>query len=147
MVRQIATAGILAAGLAALPLSLRATQSVEPAVRAGECLHTGLEAPAERARRSEALAFAERVNHAETIGGIAAPGRLRNDYRSFDELRDLPPTPAGFHIQLNTDGVTYNFSLKDTRDPCQYAIFSDQDLAIYEGTPRSGVHILPVGTR
>lgn len=146
MVRHIATAGILAAGLAALPLSLRATQSPEPVPRAGACLHAGLEAPSEGARRTEALAFAERLNRAEQAGATLAPGPLR-EYKPLDQLANIPQTPAGFHLQLTTDGATYALVLKDMLDPCQYAIFSDQDAAIYEATPRWGMHILPLGTK
>lgn len=143
---HLVLAGILAAGLAALPFSLGATQTVVPAERARPCLHARLEVPTERGRRSQALAFAERVNRAEQTA-TPAPGRLRGDYKPLDQLPNLPPTPAGFRLQLNTDGATYSFVLKDTLDPCHYAIFSDQDRAIYDGTPRPGVHILPLGAR
>ena len=103
--------------------------------------------PTERARREDALKFAERVNRAEQGGARLAPGQPRGEYKPLDHLPNVPPTPAGFHLQLNTDGATYAFVLKDTLDPCQYAIFSDQDLALYEGTARSGVHVLPLGTK
>ena len=146
MRNHLVAAGILAAGLAALPLSLRATQKVEPAERARACLHAPLEVPTERARREDALKFAERVNRAEQGAARLAPGRPRGEYKPLDQLPNVPPTPAGFRLQLNADGATYAFVLKDGTDPCQYAIFSDQDLAIYEGTPRSGVHVLPLGT-
>jgi hypothetical protein len=33
------------------------------------------------------------------------------------------------------EGETYAFSIKDMRDPCAYAIFSDQSGNVYEGTP------------
>jgi len=38
-------------------------------------------------------------------------------------------------LTLTTDGATYAFSLKDKRDACYYAIFSDQAGVIYEGSP------------
>jgi len=47
-------------------------------------------------------------------------------------------------VQFYTDGPTYTFSLKDTADPCHYAIFSDQDQGIYEGEAvRTGARVVP----
>jgi hypothetical protein len=46
-----------------------------------------------------------------------------------------PPAPDGFRVQLNIDGTTYAFSIKDTLDPCLFAVFSDQTGDIYEATP------------
>ena len=43
--------------------------------------------------------------------------------------------------------MTYIVSLKDTMDGCQYAIFSDQDGYIYEGSPRRDVRTIPVDTQ
>ena len=65
----------------------------------------------------------------------SAPGRVRVHYKPLDELFNLPDTPEGFRVQLHTDGTTYTFSIKDTRDPCGYAVFSDQSLDIYEAVP------------
>ena len=61
----------------------------------------------------------------------------QGDYKPFDELFNLPDMPEGFRVQLHTDGTTYTFSVKDTRDPCGYAVFSDQSLDIYEAVPSS----------
>jgi hypothetical protein len=63
------------------------------------------------------------------------------------EQLKLPPTPAGFQVQFHLDGPRYAFSIKDTRDPCGYAIFSDQDAEVYEAVPsplKGGVRLLPV---
>jgi hypothetical protein len=46
-------------------------------------------------------------------------------------------------LQFHVDGLRYAFSLKDSRDACRYAIFSDQDRFIYEGTPQLGVKVVP----
>jgi hypothetical protein len=48
---------------------------------------------------------------------------------------NVQPAPDGFSVQLNTDGTTYSFSIKDTMDPCLFAVFSDQSADIYEATP------------
>jgi hypothetical protein len=83
------------------------------------------------------------VNAAE---GTSAP-RLQK-YRPLNELANLPPLPAGFDIQFHTDGLTYTISLKDTRDACHYAIFSDQDKLLYEAIPSKGeTTIVPLGTK
>jgi hypothetical protein len=47
----------------------------------------------------------------------------------------VPATPEGFKVQFHLDQNTYAFSIKDTRDPCAYAIFSDQSREVYEATP------------
>jgi hypothetical protein len=72
---------------------------------------------------------------------VVPPGRT---FRPFDQLDNLAPTPDGFKVQLTTDGATYAFSIKDTLDPCRYAVFSDQELSIYEATARrEGVSVRP----
>ena len=105
---------------------------------APSCLHGPDETAANRARRQQAVQYAAKVNAAE---GRSVP-RLQK-YRPLNELANLPPLPAGFDIQFYTDGLTYTFSLKDTRDACHYAIFSDQDQGIYQGTARIGAQVIP----
>ena len=110
------------------------------------CLHGGLEAPAERARRQQAIDYAVKVNAAETSFGIGP--RQNQRYRPLDELPNLPAEPAGFAIEFHNDDRGYVLSLKDTRDACRYAIFTDQDKLIYEAVPRTDTGgIVPLGTR
>jgi len=118
----------------------------QPAQIPARCLHGPSEQPNHRARREQALKIAEDINRAETSGPVVIPGQ-RRDYRPLDQLPNVPPAPAGFRLRFYTDGPSYAFSLKDTLDPCELAIFSDQDTAIYEATPRAGVHIRPLETR
>ena len=106
------------------------------------CLHGGVEAPAERARRQQAIDYAAKVNAAETFYGIGP--RQNQRYR----LPNLPAEPAGFAIEFHNDDRSYVLSLKDTRDACHYAIFTDQDKLIYEAVPRTETGgIVPLGTR
>jgi hypothetical protein len=66
-------------------------------------------------------------------------------YLPLDRLLNLPAPPDGFGVQLHTDGTTYSFSIKDTRDPCGYAVFSDQSADVYEAIPsppRVGIQLL-----
>ena len=125
-------------------LSLAA--SAAPAVAqnlAPICLHGSDETAANRARRQQAVQYAGKVNAAE---GMSVP-RLQK-YRPLNELPNLPALPAGFDLQFHTDGLTYTFSLKDTRDACHYAIFSDQDKMLYEAIPSKGEPtIVPLGTK
>jgi hypothetical protein len=104
------------------------------------CLHGPDERPDQRARREQALTLAQQINRAENGAPTVAPryGQPRT-FRPLDQLGTLPPTPAGFSLQFTTDGTTYAFSIKDTRDPCRYAVFSDQTLTIYEATGRRDV--------
>ena len=43
--------------------------------------------------------------------------------------------PDGFEVQLATDGRAYTFSVKDVRDACKSAFFSDQVGVIYSASP------------
>ena len=109
------------------------------------CLHGASETPANKARRDQAIRVARGINTAENMG--LAPRRPGPRYRRFDELTMVPAIPAGFALQFHTDGETYGFSLKDERDPCRYAIFSDQEGYIYEAQPRVSVEIVPLDTK
>jgi len=49
---------------------------------------------------------------------------------------------------ISADGRSYAFSLKDGRDPCRFAIFSDQHGYLYGGVPHRPRAILtPLDTR
>ena len=106
------------------------------------CLHGSDERPNHRTRREQALTLAQQIHRAENPGPtVVPPGRT---FRPLDQLTNLPPTPDGFNVQLTTDGATYAFSIKDTLDPCRYAVFSDQELSLYEATARrEGVSVRP----
>jgi len=142
MTKQLALVALLLV-LMASASSLRATPPAQTAQFAPRCLHGPTEQPDQRRRREQAVTMAERINRAESSG----PGRLPSmprRYRPFAQLENVPPTPADFKLQFYTDGPTYTFSLKDTLDPCHYAIFSDQDQGIYQATTdRPGVRVVP----
>ena len=109
------------------------------------CLHAADETPANKARRDEALQVAIRINVQQGVRIYPNPRQRR--FLPLDELRNVPPVPAGFDLQYHTDGQTYSLSLKDRRDPCGYAIFSDQDRDIYEALPRRAPMTVPLETR
>jgi hypothetical protein len=136
----------LAALLIWLIASPSSSGAAQPAQLRPRCLHGSAEQPSQRARREQALRMARQINQAEDAGSAQPPSQPRN-YRPFNQLPNMPPAPDGFRLQFYTDGPTYTFSLKDTVDACQYAIFSDQDRGIYEATPQTGVRIVPVDTR
>ena len=94
------------------------------------CLHGADETPADRARREKAVQLAFEINSAEVVAR-----RLGRMYAPLEQLLNLPRTPDGFRVQLHADGTTYSFSIKDTMDPCLYAVFSDQSGDVYEATP------------
>ena len=131
--RRVAFAG-LAVCLAGLALA-----SAQTPVPTAQCLHERDERSSERARRQRAIQFAQLVNRAEVVGGPLGQQR----YRPFEELTNIPPVPDGFRIQFHSDGTSYGFSLKDQRDPCGYAIFSDPEGRIYEAMPTIGARIVP----
>jgi hypothetical protein len=126
--------------------ALSLSASAAPAIAQNlvqNCLHGAGETAADRARREQAVQYAAKVNAAES----RSVPRVQK-YRPLDELPNLPPLPAGFDIQFHSDGLTYTFSLKDTRDACHYAIFSDQDKLLYEAIPSKGEPtIVPLATK
>lgn len=117
------------------------------AQRSLRCLHDMSEQPQQRQRRMDAIALAEAIYRAERKGIVPRPRPRPDTYKPLDQLGELPQTPAGFRLQFHTDGMSYAFMLKDLLDRCQYAIFSDQDGYIYEGSPRLDVRVVPVDTQ
>ncbi|HEY6362396.1 MAG TPA: hypothetical protein VIX63_14890 [Vicinamibacterales bacterium] len=123
------------------------------------CLHTGLEIPAERQRREEALAAMRLINSA-----ITGQERLPNQrlfYPTWEELGRSPitalpglggptgelarkirwgtPEPLpGWRIHHVRDEHGYAFTLTDMRDACGFAYHSDETGVIVEGYPVGG---------
>jgi hypothetical protein len=131
------------------PILLGALLLSPTAAFAQTCLHGPNETPGERIRREQAIQFARQVNAAEKIPGPwIDPQRPQRRYRPLNELPNLPRVPAGFVVKLQTDGASYTFSLKDSRDACGFAVFSDQEGDVYASMPEPHqVTILPLGTR
>ena len=79
--------------------------------------------------RAAAVRYARLINTAESMA-------FRNS-RRYVPLSDLAMTvPAdAFTAQLSTDTRSYLLSIKDRLDPCQGAIFSDQEGLIYTAAP------------
>jgi hypothetical protein len=111
--------------------------------RLAACLHGPNETSEQSARRERAVKVAQAINMAEVV----VVGPMKPRYRRPDELSNIPALPQGFALHFTTDGASYAFSIKDTMDRCQFAIFSDQDKLVYAGTPLAGAHVTPVGTR
>jgi hypothetical protein len=124
-------------------LCLAATASAQggPA-RIARCLHGDNESAEQKTRRDQAIKVAQAINTAEVV--IVGPQKPK--YRRPEELPNIPRLPPGFTLQFNTDGASYSFSVKDTLDACHYAIFSDQEKFVYEGTPLTGPRVLPLTT-
>ena len=118
--------------------------SAAPTAFAQDCLHGSNETAGERMRREQAIQFARQVNAAERFAAGIGPQRR---YRPLSELPNLPRVPAGFVAQLHTDGIGYTFSLKDSRDPCRFAVFSDQESDVYATMPEPDrPTVMPLGT-
>lgn len=133
---------------AAAVLAVGAQQSIEPPTpraQGQQCLHGSSERPEQRARREQALKVAHQINLAEmkVVPKFKSPNSPWFEFQPLQELPNVPQAPPGFAVKLFTDGRTYSFSMKDMQDPCQYAIFSDQDRWIYEATPTTNAVILP----
>jgi hypothetical protein len=94
------------------------------------CLHGPSSAPDNTARRDAAVQYARQLNTFEAAGRNQA-----QRYYAIEDLPGLPTLPEGFKARMSTDGASYAFSVKDTLDPCHFALFSDQDGLIYTATP------------
>ncbi len=140
MLKQTIIAAALAgAAVAVGPTGGVAQQAQQPGpAQVAQCLHGRPELGADRSRRESALRVARQITLAEAE-------RLRSigKYSPLRELFNVRPAPDGFAVSLNYGDDSYSFSIKDTRDACHYAIFSDQDGYVYDGTPLTGTVILP----
>ena len=96
------------------------------------CLHGAGEAPADAARRVDAIRVMRAINTAQAQA-FAQGGK----YLSFKGLTDkgFPRRPDGFLTQVTIEGSTYAVVSKDTSDPCGWTIFAVQDGLIYTGMP------------
>jgi len=95
------------------------------------CRHDAASPPADRTRREQARTLVRAINNAE---GRAA--ETRRQYVPLAQLSNLPAVPTGFELRFYTDGNGYVVSLKDSRDPCHYGVFSDEDGRLYEMSPQ-----------
>ena len=100
-----------------------------------KCLHGPDETRTDRTRREKAVELAFEINAAEGMVGRFGPRKDR--FVPLDQLFNVPDAPEGFRVQFHTDGTTYSVAIKDTMDPCLYAVFSDQSGDVYEATPVS----------
>jgi hypothetical protein len=116
--------------IAACVLSAWTLVTAAAATQDQPCLHGDDETPGERARRRAAVLFLRAVNTAQARARGSA-----GSYQMLTDLPDLPPMPDGFTAILAADVDVYAAALKDTRDPCRYALFSDQTGLIYSGRP------------
>ena len=109
------------------------------------CLH-GLDAtPEQQYRRSQAIGAARYVNTIQ----FNQPGRRANTYLTHEQLAALPPrtsaptldlTPGnemlpGWQLTVSTTHGGYWFMIKDTTDPCHFALISNQEGVIYTAQP------------
>jgi hypothetical protein len=117
----LASLVVASLGYAAMPKQLRSLSAV------ASCRHTENANQADRDRAQQAVTFAKAINAAE-----AESRKRTGDYRSVASLSNLSPVPTGFKVNLYADRTGYMFSLKDTLDPCHFAVFSDTAGLIYQ---------------
>lgn len=92
-----------------------------------ECRHDQNSKPDDRTRRIEAVTLAKAIHAAQ-----ADLMRRTQRYQPLANLPNLPEVPSGFSLSLYADGEGYIFAIKDTRDPCRFAVFSDSAGLLYE---------------
>jgi hypothetical protein len=129
----VASTAAAALGVRALssdPATAPSRQARPQASAARQCLHGADAKPEDQARRRAAVGMARAINTEES----RAFSRLKQ-YVVIDGLQNIPATPAGFKVNVSADPLSYTFSLKDTLDPCGFALFSDQNGLIYRAEP------------
>jgi hypothetical protein len=115
--------------IAAIALVSNATHAQIVPSRAS-CLHGNPERQVDRSRREQAITLMKAIN--------AAEGRALQQTRNFGPLAGLsalPGTPDGFRLRVFVNDAGYVASLKDERDPCYFAIFSDESGFVYTNSP------------
>jgi hypothetical protein len=142
MLKTIAVATLLAGVFGSSPRPMAQTFGSNQ-----RCLHGQDEQPADRARREQAVRVARQINRAENTASLRGPSQPRS-YVPLDDPRiasiGIPPAPDGFKLRFYTDSESYAFSLKDARDRCGFAVFSDQDGRIYAALPMpANTQVLP----
>ena len=125
----IAGLATIAAAVVLSP-SLNGSSSAQIVPSRVRCLHDAGETQVNRARREQALAVARAINTAEGRG-LEQSGR----FQPLAALQNIPAGPDGFTARLYADPNGYVLSLKDDRDVCRFAIFSDQSGTLYSSTP------------
>lgn len=109
------------------------------------CLHGPDRSPDQQQRRSAAIGAARYVNSAQAN----QPARRERTYLTHEQLAALPPrssgpaldlTPGneilpGWQLTLSTTSGGYWFMIKDTTDPCHFALISNQEGIIYTAQP------------
>jgi hypothetical protein len=86
--------------------------------------------PEQQARRRQLVQLARQINTAES--------QAISSTRTPLPLEGIAPTlnfPKGTAFQLAVKDESYIFTIKDTLDPCQSALFSDESGLIYAGEP------------
>jgi hypothetical protein len=114
--KQTSIVAVVALVLMGTMLNLRHVTAQQPA-----CLHGQNEAPDRLARRRAALGLTRLINGLQAANFNGTP-----QYQPLAQLA-VGAIPAGFAVQLTTDGTSYAFSVKDTLDACRFGYFSDQD--------------------
>jgi hypothetical protein len=109
------------------------------------CLHGPDSSPQQKQRRSEAVGAARYVNSVQAN----QPRSRQREYLTHEQLAALPPrasgpaldlTPgneilAGWQLTISTTQGGYWFMIKDTTDPCHFALISNQDGIVYTAQP------------
>ena len=96
-------------------------------IRPTGCLHDQGETAQQRGRREGALGYLKAINTAQ--GELVQRSKR---YGAIQQLGTLPGVPEGFVVRLYADQDGYLVSVKDDRDPCRFALFSDNGGHVYE---------------
>jgi hypothetical protein len=127
--KLVAVAAALAATFGCASSNRTIAKPVAAQAPSRACLHGENESPEQRQRRFQAIGLVRAINGAQYNVAWQKTGR----FQPVANLGLTTATPAGFDVQLSTDGTTYAFAVKDTQDPCLFAFFSDDKGVIFQG--------------
>jgi len=124
---------MIVGGVVALVVGLLGLSALRPVVAQqqdqGACLHGPGETDVQKDRRVAAVAHMRTITRAEFKGTGQGP------FVPLDQIAGLSTPPSGFTVQLVASPSEFLLSVKDTRDPCHFSLFTDQAGLIYIGQP------------
>ncbi len=123
----VALVTVVSIGWAAIPSAMPVEQREQLVGSLPECRHGQGATPEDQGRSAQALKVARAITAVQS-----ASVRRTGQYQPLAKLGNLPALPTAFELNLLADGSAYIFALKDTQDPCWFAVFSDQRGLLYE---------------
>lgn len=98
---------------------------------AQQCLHGTDETAEQKSRSRAALRLMRQINTAQATTGMEKAKK----FLPLEELGVDAASAPGFTPKLTTDGKSYSVLLKDSTDPCGFALLTSEEGVIYTAMP------------